>query len=64
MRRYTDGNYNIWYCTRKHKCKWQAFAMCQGLAWGVIPDKSNKWRQWHDRECDGKLIQVHHEPKE
>lgn len=48
----------IWYCSEKAKCKWQCFALHQGLGWGEIPSKDNKWRQWHDKTCKGELIQI------
>lgn len=50
--------HGVWCCDQQHKCKWQGFALHQGLSWGTIPDESNVWRQWHDRECGGKLIQI------
>ena len=48
----------IFCCSRKYQCTWQGFALHQGLGWGVIPHESNPWRQWHDRKCSGKLIQL------
>ncbi len=49
---------NVWCCEKKYECKWQGFALHQGLAWGKIPPKTNMWRLWHDRECGGRLIQL------
>lgn len=48
----------VWCCEREHQCKWQCFALHRGLAWGTIPNEHNVWRQWHDRECGGQLIQL------
>lgn len=48
----------VWCCTEKSKCKWQAFALHQGLAWGEVPGKDNPWRQFHDVECPGKLVNL------
>ena len=43
------------YCEHKHKCKWQGFALHQGLGWGNPPPASHPWRKWHDQECGGQL---------
>ena len=48
----------VWCCERRYQCKWQGFALHAGLAWGEIPSENNAWRQWHDRECGGQLIQL------
>jgi hypothetical protein len=47
----------VWCCEKQHKCKWQGFALHQGLAWGTFPT-AGEWRKWHDLECGGKLIQL------
>lgn len=46
----------VWCCEHKSKCKWQGFALHQGLAWGEVP-KGTEWRKWHDQQCGGGLIQ-------
>ena len=51
-------NDSVWCCAKKARCKWQGFALHQGLAWGTVPPPSNTWRQWHDRECGGELVQL------
>lgn len=48
----------VWCCSERSKCKWQAFALHKGLAWGVVPEKYEVWRATHDKECGGKLIQL------
>jgi len=47
-----------WCCIYKEKCKWQAFALHRGLGWGEIPPPTNAWREWHDKECGGALLQL------
>ena len=51
---------DIWFCERKHQCKWQGFALNGGVSFGEIPtDKSdNSWFKWHEKECGGKLTQI------
>lgn len=53
-----EENYEAWCCEKRSKCNWQGFALHQGLAWGSIPPATDPWRQWHDRECGGKLIRL------
>lgn len=48
----------LFVCERKHKCKWQGFRMRDGLGFGVIPHQSDAWRNRHDSECRGRLIQL------
>lgn len=48
----------VWCCERQHNCKWQGFVLHRGLAWGTVPGETNLWRQRHDLECGGKLIQL------
>jgi hypothetical protein len=50
----------IWFCERKHQCKWQCFALNGGIAFGEIPiyRGDNSWFKWHEKECGGKLIQI------
>lgn len=48
---------SVWCCERKERCRWQGFALNQGLGWGTVR-KSGAWREWHDRECGGRLIQL------
>lgn len=55
-------NAKAFYCERRHQCKWQCFALHQGLGWGRIPDENNPWRVWHARECGGKLIELFEAP--
>ena len=52
-----QSNFSVWCCEKKSKCKWQGFALYQGLAWGKVPENT-EWRKWHDRECGGRLIQL------
>jgi len=47
----------VWCCEHRAKCKWQGFALHQGLSWGAIPEHG-QWREWHNRECGGRLIQL------
>ncbi len=51
------------YCERKHLCRWQCFALHQGLGWGPIPPSTNPWRVWHDKECGGRLLRLIAEPR-
>lgn len=51
----------VWCCEHKTRCKWQGFALHQGLAWGKVPEKFEGYRDWrsvHDEECGGELIQL------
>lgn len=48
----------VWCCSERYKCKWQCFALNQGLGWGTIPGHTNLWRKWHDKQCRGELIQL------
>lgn len=51
----------VWCCEHKAKCKWQGFALHQGLAWGEVPKLFPGYRDWrsvHDQECGGRLIQL------
>jgi len=48
----------VWCCEKQHKCTWQGFALYHGLAWGTVPNEFNVWKQRHDTECGGKLIQL------
>ena len=50
--------FEVWCCERKSQCKWQGFALHQGLGWGTIPPVTDEWRKWHDRECGGRLLQL------
>lgn len=47
------------YCKRRHQCKWQCFALHQGLGWGRIENTNPAWREWHQRECGGRLIPLY-----
>jgi cell division protein FtsB len=51
---------DIWFCERKHQCKWQGFALNGGVAFGEIPTDTsdNSWFKWHEKECGGKLTQI------
>jgi hypothetical protein len=48
----------VWCCERKSKCKWQCFALHQGLSWGTCGSPQTEWITAHQRECGGKLIQL------
>lgn len=48
----------VWCCEKHSQCKWQGFALHRGLAWGTIADSLPEWRERHERECGGKLIQL------
>jgi len=48
----------VWCCTEQHRCKWQGFALHQGLAWGQHLSVNPAWQAFHDGECEGKLIQL------
>lgn len=48
----------VWCCERGWQCKWQGYALHQGLSWGTVPTKGNVWLEWHKRECGGELIQL------
>lgn len=47
----------VWCCEHRDKCKWPAFSTI-GLSWGTTPGASNIWRNYHDRYCGGRLIQL------
>ena len=50
---------DIFYCEKKEKCKWKAFALeFHGVGFGKIENTTYEWRQWHEKECGGKLIQA------
>ena len=48
----------VWCCEHRSQCKWQGFALHQGLGWGELPDETNDWRKYHAFHCGGKLIQL------
>jgi hypothetical protein len=63
----------VWCCEHKSRCKWQGFALNHGIGWGVVPKNTGaySWREAHDRECGGRLIQLvppndrdHQQPEE
>ena len=51
-------NVHAFFCEKMDKCQWQGFALHQGLGWGEVPSPHDTWREYHDRECGGKLIQM------
>lgn len=53
-----NRDFSVWCCERHSGCKWQGFALYQGLSWGKIPHETNIWRKRHDQICKGKLIQI------
>lgn len=48
----------VWCCTEKSQCQWQGFALHQGLAWGTTNGPTREWRDLHDVNCRGRLIQL------
>jgi hypothetical protein len=48
----------VWCCERRSECRWQGFALHQGLGWGKVRGGWDPWAQAHERECGGKLIQL------
>jgi len=48
----------VWCCTEKTRCRWQGVRLHQGLAWGTVPPLADTWRQYHDRNCCGVLVQL------
>ena len=48
----------VWCCTEKSQCKWQGFALHQGLAWGTANGTPPAWRDRHNANCRGRLIQL------
>ncbi len=48
----------VWCCEHKSKCKWQGFALHKGLAWGSPELSLPEWREWHEKQCGGNLIQL------
>lgn len=46
------------YCEYQHKCKWQGFALYQGFSWGPIKSALSGWRERHDANCGGRLIEL------
>ena len=50
---------DIIYCEHKSKCKWKGFALDgNGYGIGRVENYLQKWRDWHEKECGGKLIQA------
>lgn len=58
MEKSKQADFQVWCCEHRFKCKWQGFMLHQGLGWGTIPNETDEWRKWHDRECGGRLIQL------
>ena len=48
----------VWCCEKRVACRWQGYALHQGLGWGTVRPSHDPWRIAHDRECGGKLIQL------
>lgn len=53
-----EGTPVAFYCEHRHQCKWQCLALHQGLGWGRIENTLSAWREWHRRECGGRLIHL------
>jgi hypothetical protein len=53
----TFDHMGVWCCSKTHNCTWQGFALHRGLAWGKVPSRT-VWREYHDRHCEGRLIQL------
>ena len=50
---------DIIYCEHKSKCKWKGFALDgNGYGIGRVENYLQTWRDWHEKECGGKLIQA------
>jgi len=50
---------DIIYCEHGTKCKWKCFALdYEGYGHGRIENYLQAWRDWHEKECGGKLIQA------
>jgi hypothetical protein len=50
---------DIIYCEHGTKCKWKGFALdSQGYGHGRIENYLQAWKDWHEKECGGKLIQA------
>lgn len=45
----------VWCCSNKGQCTWKGFVLNRGISWGTI---TPAWKRWHDRECEGNLIQL------
>lgn len=48
----------VWCCEKRWECKWQCYALHQGLSWGTVPLPTEPWAEWHKRECGGLLMQL------
>ena len=48
----------VWCCTEKAKCQWQGFVLHQGLAWGTVAGPTGEWKDRHNTNCRGRLIQL------
>ena len=50
---------DIIYCEHKSKCKWKGFALDgNGYGIGRVENYLQAWKDWHEKECGGKLIQA------
>jgi 3-mercaptopyruvate sulfurtransferase SseA len=50
---------DIIYCEHGTKCKWKCFALdYEGYGHGRIENYLPAWKEWHEKECGGKLIQA------
>jgi hypothetical protein len=50
---------DIIYCEHKSKCKWKGFALDgNGYGIGKVENYLQEWKDWHEKECGGKLIQA------
>jgi len=46
-------------CERRNDCKWKCFALDKnGFTFGKIEDTLSAWKEWHQKQCGGKLIPV------
>lgn len=48
----------IYTCTEGFNCKWQGFGMLRGVGAGLIANTTPEWRERHEQQCPGQLIQV------
>ena len=58
--RFSDPwNQGIWGCRRGLKCKWKGLALsANGIEIGTVRPPGNAWREEHDRQCGGELVQI------
>ena len=50
---------DVIYCERGRDCKWKCFALdYEGYGHGKLQNYLTEWREWHEKQCGGKLIQA------